>query len=60
MLNHANLGGKRTIECALPKPTFGGLRKWDWSGRCPFPLRDMAARGQKGGGNIRENSKRVT
>ena len=37
-------GGKRTIECALQ------LRKWDLSGLCPFPLRKMTLREQRGGG----------
>ena len=27
-----------------------GLREWDWSGRRPFPLRDMTGCGQTWGG----------
>ena len=44
-------GGGRTIECALQNQ-FGGLRKWDWSGLCPFPLRKMTGREQMGGNRI--------
>ena len=36
-----------------PKPVFGRLRKWDWSGLCPFSLRKVTGRGQpegEGGG----------
>ena len=43
----ANLGGKRTMECTS-KTSFGGLREWDWSGLCSFPLRKMTGRGQTG------------
>ena len=32
-----------------PKTSFGGLRKWDLSGLCPFLLRRMAGREQRGG-----------
>ena len=43
-------GGKRTIK-PPSKTSFGGLRKWDLSGLCPFPLRRMTLRKQRGGGN---------
>ena len=32
------------------KTSFGGLRKWDRSGLCPFPLSKMTGREQTGGG----------
>ena len=32
------------------RASFGGLRKWDLSGLCPFPLRNMRGRKQTGGG----------
>ena len=41
-------GGKRTIECPLQNH-FGGLRKWDLSGLCPFPPKNMTWREQIGG-----------
>ena len=38
--HRAILGGKNpTIEC--PRQNFGGLRKWNSFGLCPFPLRKM-------------------
>ena len=39
---------KRAIKCPL-QTSFGGLRKWDSSGLCPFPLRRMTGREQRGG-----------
>ena len=43
-------GGKRTIERALSKTSFGGLRKWDLPGLCRFPLRKTTGRKRTGGG----------
>ena len=43
-------GGKCTTERAL-QTWFGGLRKWDWSGLCPFPLRRTMTGREKGRGN---------
>ena len=43
-------GGKSYHKAPPPKPVFGGLRKWDLSGLCPFPLRRMTLREQRGGG----------
>ena len=43
--------GKTYHKAPPPKPSFGGLRKWDLSGLCPFPLRRMTLREQRGGGN---------
>ena len=43
-------GGENVPESAPSKPSFGGLRKWDSSGLCPFPLRKMTGREQRGGG----------
>ena len=42
-------GGEHTIERGLQNHSFGGVRKWDWSGLCPFPLRKMTGREQGGG-----------
>ena len=36
---------------APSKTSFGDLRKWDWSGLCPFPHRKMTGREQGGVGN---------
>ena len=44
-------GWERTIECPLQNH-FGGLRKWDSSGLCPFPPKKMTLREQNGGGNV--------
>ena len=44
------LGGRGNIPWSAPsKTTFGGFRKWDWSGQCPFPLRTLTWRGRTGG-----------
>ena len=34
-----DLGGGNVLESAPSKSGLGGLRKWDWSGLCPFPPR---------------------
>ena len=47
----AILGGKRTIKCPS-ETSFGGLRKWDSSGLCPFPLRKRPGRDKGGGKRI--------
>ena len=44
--------GQRTIKCPS-KTSFGGLRKWDLSGLCPFPPRKMTGREQRRGGGKR-------
>ena len=51
----ANGGARRIVrffwgESVPSKASFGGLRKWDWSGLRPFPLRKMTLREQTGGG----------
>ena len=43
-------GGGNILQSAPSKTNFGGLRKWDSSGLCPFPLRTMTGREQTGGG----------
>ena len=53
-------GGELAIECAL-QTHFWRPPKWDWFGRCPFPLMDMTERGQSwrkriiGGGGGQNN-----
>ena len=42
--------GGNVLESAHSKPIFGGLRKWDLSGLCPFPLTRMTLREQTQGG----------
>ena len=46
-----DFGGENVLYSAPSKPSFGGLRKWDLSGLCPFPLRKMTLREQRGGGS---------
>ena len=41
---------ERERERAFSETRIGGLNKCDWSGLCPFPLRNMTGRGQTGGG----------
>ena len=44
-------GGGGTYYRVRPSKTnFGGLRTWDWSGLCPFPLKKMTGREQTEGG----------
>ena len=43
-------GEKSLQESVSSKNSFGGVRKWDWSGLCQFFLRKMTGRGQTGGG----------
>ena len=38
------------VQSEASKTSFGGLRKWDLAGRCPFPLRKMTGCEQTGGG----------
>ena len=45
-------GGGNVLQSVLSKTTFGGLRNWGWSGRCPFLPREMAESRQKRGGNV--------
>ena len=45
----AILGGESVPQSTPSKTSFGGLRKWDLSGLCPFPLRRMTLRKQRGG-----------
>ena len=42
-------GGGNVLQSVLSKTTFGGLKSWDWSGRCLF-LRETTESRQKGGG----------
>ena len=44
--------GEKTYHKVSSKASFGGLRKWDWSGLRPFPLRKMTLREQTGGENV--------
>ena len=44
------LGGKTYHRVRPPKPSFGGLRKWDLPGLCRLPLRKTTGRIQTGGG----------
>ena len=49
---HVSLaGGGDVLQSVLSKTTFAGLRKSDWSGLCPFPLRKMTGRVQNVPGN---------
>ena len=48
----AILGGENVPQSNPSKTSFGGLRKWDLSGLCPFPLRRMTLRKQRGGGIV--------
>ena len=45
-------GGEDALSSVISKPTFGGLRNWDWSGHCLFPLREMTGSRQMGVGII--------
>ena len=46
------LGRKRTVAFpGIGAILFGRLRKWDWSGLCPFPLRKMTGCEHMGSGN---------
>ena len=45
--------GGNVQKSAPSKAGFGGLRKWDWSGLCPFPPRKMTGHEQRGGGGNR-------
>ena len=45
-------GGGNAQKSAPSKTTFGGLRKWDWSGRRQCPLREMTAMDEWGGKRI--------
>ena len=46
-------GGRNVPQSAPSTSSFGGLRKWDSSGLCPFPLRRMTGREQTWGGGER-------
>ena len=49
----ANGGGAKRIVPfwgGASKTSFGGLRKWDWSGLCPFPL--SKCQGVDGAGTV--------
>ena len=41
-------GGETYCRVAPSKTSFGGLRKWDSSGLCPFPLGKMTWHDQEG------------
>ena len=46
-----NMGMGTYCKACSPKPLLiGGVRNWDWSGRCLFPLREMTESRQKRGG----------
>ena len=58
-IHHTNFGGD-ILWSDPSKTTFGGLRKWDCSGRCPLRLREMTGRHQmEGAGNRIIGSKNV-
>ena len=44
-------GGQTFFGARPPTPLLEGSERWDWSGRCPFPLRQMRGHGQMGGGS---------
>ena len=46
-------GGGNVLWSAPSKTNFGGLRRWDWSGLCPFPLKKITGCEQRGGGGKR-------
>ena len=47
----AIFGGETYYKVPPPKPVLEASEKWDLSGLCPFPLRRMTGREQRGGGN---------
>ena len=47
-------GGRRTVERAL-QTSFGGLRKLDSSGLCPFPGREQPGGGERVIGGVVQN-----
>ena len=44
--------GRNALQSAPSKTAFGGLRKWDLCGQCPFRLWEMTGRRQTRGKRV--------